>query len=728
MADGNDGLRIIDISDPTQPVETGYFITGDYAYDVAIANGSVYLSDYRDGLYIFRYSGLFQQHFTPVWTGNPYQPMAILVKSAAIYGTSLKKNDEIGVFVKDSLGNEICVGEGRVTAPITKGSPLNITVSTDDPTTPQLDGFKDGDTIYYKLWDSGKQIVFSNVDAVYDKAYDLVFNALGTAVVSLSWHGHYKTVWSGNPFRPMNILIDSIILPDSGSISDVEVGIFDKNKAGNDICVGAGIVAGTVSAKNVLSIVASSDDPGTTIMDGFIKGHKIFYKVWSSGTQKEHNRFITRYAPGLDSLFTPLGTALVSISFPGNFMQKISLSAGWNMISYNVVPDTLNMLSLLRPLISNSRLIKVIDEKGGFIQNIPGVGWMNTVGNMANTEGYYVKVSAKDTLHATGKPVILPFEIPLQNGWNMMGYPLQKGQDAKTALQSLIDSSHLIKVISEAGGFIQNIPGVGWMNTIGNFVPGEGYYIKVTGNTHLILNKPAKEAPVSDITFPGKLVLSSRYFNKAFSGNPYYPMNILVTNIHLAGYTVRPGDEIAAFDNGICVGTGVVPENTTAPVNIVTSLNDPTTTQTDGYTPGDLITLRYMSPKLDSPIRVTLNTLSGSSLFTPLGTTVFGIAASPDAINEHFKSQSFVLHIYPNPAKGVATFEINNVGKAHVRMEILNLSGKVVDVLCNRLLFNEKFPIRYNTALLPPGVYDVRVIRQAENKVSVKNYKLVITR
>ena len=667
-------------------------------------------------------------HFKPVWSGNPYQPMNILVKAADINGVSMKQNDEIGVFVKDQKGKLYCVGDGILTGPITDGNAFNITVSADDPTTTQLDGFITGDSIYYELWGNEKHMIFSNVTAHYTDGFDKVFTPLGTAIVDLSGYNHYKTVWSGNPYNPMNILIDSIELADSTIKPGDEVGVFDKDDMGNEICVGAATISAPPSSTNPLSVVVSSDDPSTKVKDGFIISHKIIYKVWTPTSKQEYTNFCIKYNSTLDSLFKPKGTALVSLTYQTSIIQNITFSAGWNMMSFNVVPDTMSMTSLLRKIMTDGHLIKVIDEKGGFIQNIPGVGWMNTIGNMANTEGYYVKVSATDTLTTSGKPVALPFDIPMQTGWNMMGYPLQGNKDAKAVLKKLIDSSFLVKAINEAGGFIQNIPGVGWMNTIGNFEPGEGYYVKVNKNCNLTLNDQLKQSPAKSwentITVAGK----SKYFNKAFTGNPYYPMNIVVTNIDFPGYTVQPGDEIAAFDNGICVGTGIVSKDVTEPVNVVVSKDDPLTSEQDGYRLGDEIILKYMSSKLNTPITVTWNNPIGPALFTPLETTVCGISALPGVVKKHMKVNSYQFRMYPNPAKSTVTVEIYNNEQAHVSIEITDLYGKIIKTLDNKTMSQGSYQFRYNTTNLPSGIYEVRVIRKTDKQASTDNYKLVITK
>ena len=167
--------------------------------------------------------------------------------------------------------------------------------------------------------------------------------------------------------------------------------------------------------------------------------------------------------------------------------QSIGFDLGWNMMSFYVAPGDMDLMNIVQPLITSGELIKVIDESGNFIQDIIGTGWMNTIGDMANTEGYYIKVTQNTQLNLLGLVADTPFEVSLVTGWNMMGYPLQDTNNAIVMLQPLIDSSYLTKVIDEAGGIVQYIPGAGWVNTIGDFKPGEGYYNNVTINCTLTL-------------------------------------------------------------------------------------------------------------------------------------------------------------------------------------------------------------------------------------------------
>lgn len=130
----------------------------------------------------------FAQHFTTVWTGNPFQPMNILVKSATVDDVDLGAGDEIAVFDVDGSGNEICVGVIVLTGTINSGAPESINASLDDNTTSEMDGFTDGHEIIFRLWDSDQQIEIDSVIVSYlnlEYGFSDTYLSLGTAMVNI---------------------------------------------------------------------------------------------------------------------------------------------------------------------------------------------------------------------------------------------------------------------------------------------------------------------------------------------------------------------------------------------------------------------------------------------------------------------------------------------------------------------------------------------------------------
>ncbi|MCF7903238.1 MAG: hypothetical protein K9M19_07385, partial [Candidatus Marinimicrobia bacterium] len=119
-----------------------------------------------------------EDHFTPVYFGNPYLAMNFYITAASIDDVELGAGDEIGIFDGD-----VCVGAGVLSAPI--GDYLALVAATDDPGTPEIDGFTPGHTISYRLWDAGQELEIENVEAVYALG-DGIFSSQGSAMADLA--------------------------------------------------------------------------------------------------------------------------------------------------------------------------------------------------------------------------------------------------------------------------------------------------------------------------------------------------------------------------------------------------------------------------------------------------------------------------------------------------------------------------------------------------------------
>ena len=68
VADGYDGLEIINISNPANPVEVGQFVDGGYTHSVYVSGNYAYVADYDEGLKIINIS----KPTTPVKVGSYY--------------------------------------------------------------------------------------------------------------------------------------------------------------------------------------------------------------------------------------------------------------------------------------------------------------------------------------------------------------------------------------------------------------------------------------------------------------------------------------------------------------------------------------------------------------------------------------------------------------------------------------------------------------------------------
>jgi len=561
-------------------------------------------------------------HFKPVWAGIPYQSMDIEVTSAEINAEKMKVGDEIGIFDKDGA-DFICVGAGILSDSITPGNPISLIVSKDDPLTSKIDGFTSGNDMYFHLWDTIKQSEYEFVTITYDTLLDTIFSSHGEASVELGGFSHYQNVWSGNPYQPMNIIVTSAILDGQDLAVGDEIAVFDTTSTGTEICVGYGMVTYLITATNPLIILASANDPGSTEEDGFIPGNNIIYKFWNHKTQEEYSTIETIYTPGFDDVYTAFGTGIVELNGVHIINQTIELTAGWNIESFVAQADNNQIQFIHQALIDAGSLIKVIDEKGGFMQEIPGIGWLNTIDTISPTEGYYIKVSEHADLDFSGTYINTPITIPFLSGWNIMGYPLIEPQEAMDAFQPLIDSDELIKVIDEAGGFIQEIPGIGWLQTIDSLRTDEGYYIKVSSNTSLTLDYiSAKSLLIND------LLVLPEITDQPYKNNPYLPMNIIF-RYNADNNSYFAGDKFIIYDGDICVGEGVIQEfNNELLASIVVTKDDPTTPIVDGFIVGHDISIVYKGNNKNLSFSVNPIKLFGNKKFGPFETYVFTLPGS----------------------------------------------------------------------------------------------------
>jgi hypothetical protein len=342
---------------------------------------------------------------------------------------------------------------------------------------------------------------------------------------------------------------------------------------------------------------------------------------------------------------------------------------------------------------------------------------------MANTEGYYIKVTANTTLDAHGTQVILPYNIPLATGWNMMGYPVKASQDAITALQTLITNTTLIKVMNEAGDFIQYIPPYGWMNTIVNFLPGEGYYIKLTSADILTINPPTKgSTPAQVVEVP-----ETEYFFSSGS-NPYSPMNIIVQNILADGFEVEDGDEIAVYDGEIEVGSAVIHQGYSGLQVINVGGDDPASEIIDGFTSGNTITFKYWDKSYNTVYEhIQVTNVFGDNTFTGLGTFMGELKISTLGTDEHHQAgMAFLGQNYPNPFKNNTTINYGLYEGGDVKLNIFDVTGRKVEIIEDAYRNRGKYSVEFKNSALEPGVYYYQLEVISSGKRYTETKKMIV--
>jgi hypothetical protein len=409
-----------------------------------------------------------------------------------------------------------------------------------------------------------------------------------------------------------------------------------------------------------------------------------------------------------DPMYT-LNMPTSSITLIANFVsaiepQTISLTAGWNIFSTYVIPANTNMLSILQPLITNGMLVKVQDQEGKAVELINDQ-WINDIGIISPSFGYKIKVKSNTTLTITGIPIDGPTEMHFIKGWNISGYPAKFAQNAREAVNPIILAGAFQKMQSQTGASVENLPGIGWINNIGNMIPGQGYKLRVSADYTVNPSDYTNSKQFTPIT--------SSVFVSNWEGMGYDHQNIYITNSTLNGETIPIGTQIGVFDGDLCVGIAIVGEKSNL-IRLFATHDDPYTSVKDGFKAGNAISIKVwdnVSQAFASIVEVT-STKGKAIIFEPSGSLVIEVNAVTKTTDVNTITDASGLgRIYPNPLSTSTTIGFYLSKQENVRINVYNLLGQKVTTIMNQTLERGEYQAEWNPSKenLPYGVYIIRM-------------------
>jgi hypothetical protein len=162
-------------------------------------------------------------------------------------------------------------------------------------------------------------------------------------------------------------------------------------------------------------------------------------------------------------------------------VQSISLTSGWNWISFNRLPADLSLNSVFKDILSQVEQVKAQTQSVIRSSN-------NWKGDLADMSGigqykmYKVKVNAACTLTVTGTAIAPTTQIALVSGWNWVAYLPTTAMPIATALASINGHVQEVKSLTQSATY----NGTTWSGTLTQLEPGKGYAIRVSGAINLI--------------------------------------------------------------------------------------------------------------------------------------------------------------------------------------------------------------------------------------------------
>jgi chitodextrinase len=218
----------------------------------------------------------------------------------------------------------------------------------------------------------------------------------------------------------------------------------------------------------------------TAIASMVVQGEQIEtvnFKIWDSSEDIIYNVATTIQSDPGGVVGYPPNEILLNGSNVTEITQTLNLNGGWNLVSLYVRPVDMSVEVIFEPIMDN--LLKVKDIYSSYDPNLPSV--YNTLHDLEDGMGYYVRVSGVSTLNVTGA-ALNPTETPigLNNGWNLVAYVNQIAMPVEDAFAELIANETLIKVKDIFSSYDPNLPPA--YNTLSNMEPGKGYYLRVVGS------------------------------------------------------------------------------------------------------------------------------------------------------------------------------------------------------------------------------------------------------
>lgn len=499
--------------------------------------------------------------------------------------------------------------------------------------------------------------------------------------------------------NPMTLRIEGAELEDSPLTTGDEIAVFSGTT-----CVGAIRLSHPIQATDASSVATVSVYPRTSTYSGFVSNDTIVFKIWSAQQQKEFTINRVNYKNDLAAWattgkFSAGSAAVVELFSYTELTQTIYLKQGYNLISAYVAPVNADAAQVLKSLAASGDLSKVQDETGNAYENWGTAGgWVNSIGLMEETEGYKVRVTADCSLKITGRPVALPLDIPLVEGWNLISYPRIDEVNAMSIIQSLIDENKLVKVQDENGSAIENWQSFGgWINGIGNFVPGKAYKVKVNSSAvlHIDENYLKSSVLLAQAALP-------EHFLKVTEGNGIDHMNINLSGLNESG--LQAGDELAAFDGGVCVGSIKITEAQLDNGLAVISASYKTDLAVkDGFTEGNVLQLKVWKQHGNTESVVGVVCTAGRLVYER-NASVF-VQLKSGALTTAITSLGMQAgwNVFPNPTDGAFTVKFDQMPEEGSRIDILDISGKKIT---SRVVswYAEDFDL----AGQAPGVYLVK--------------------
>jgi hypothetical protein len=158
-------------------------------------------------------------------------------------------------------------------------------------------------------------------------------------------------------------------------------------------------------------------------------------------------------------------------------VETVHLSPGWNLVSLPLQPQPTDIPSVLSSVEGSYDAVYGWDDSASSYLSFFGVG--GNLQRVDETGGFWIHMKDESSLSVVGEPPGA-VQIPLVEGWNLIGYPWRTSLPPQQALASIDGSYDIVYGWDpSSGSWLSYAPALG-QGTLEQMGPGNGYWVRAS--------------------------------------------------------------------------------------------------------------------------------------------------------------------------------------------------------------------------------------------------------
>lgn len=354
----------------------------------------------------------------------------------------------------------------------------------------------------------------------------------------------------------------------------------------------------------------------------------------------------------------------------------LTMNGGLNLRSWNVELEAESTVSILAPIIPAVESVQGFNGGGlTFDPSIPPQ--FNTLQIMDHYHGYWFRLKEPATLSLDGIVADHVTPLPLQSGYNLVGYLPPAPDSTAHAIESVIDRTEVVLGYDEGGlTFDPSIPPQ--FNTLQVMNPGFGYWIKLSEADTLIYPENPAAAAQPALPALSRSSLGGSHHGGSASAQQgrtrVVPtqewIGVWGEDVRIGGELIEAGTIIQALDEEGTVCGGCIVANPGQFGLMAVYRDDPVTEADEGAEPNESITIMAEQYEFEG------------LQWTEMGAVFeFNDVARLVSETDRVPIRTVLHHNYPNPFNPTTTISYDLASGEIVILAIFDVRGRCVQTL-----------------------------------------------